>query len=521
MKRLLLIIAVLGFFASSSYQANAQATITLGTGGYSWYMPFNYYWYSTISESLYPGSEMTGAGWSGPGKIQTVWWDVTVAENYTNGTIEIYMANVPYTSVVSGPWTPDANMTLVWSGPAPLFTTTGWAEFVLDQPFNFDGSNLLIKVKKAGNAYQYPYTTFDMMYTYPTYLFRYDYGDVPITTLEGYDYGSVYSYRPDLRIKFCNEAPSAVDLSVPEFANLPGTIPVNYFLQRPIGEFSADVNVRLTDLNSNTVVALPTFALDIYDASPRTGVVYIDPGNIQPGWYLVEITYTTLDECAEFVDMKVVESILILNAGDTPCIVYPGDVTNDLLVNYADKRAFHSYVHEANLRDSWLRGPARYRSDFAGNPLAYIEWTPQAASPWQTPEGCYMDTDGNGIINNFDNIAIRVNWMRDASGPAKDVKTELSATTFGVSQNYPNPFNPSTSLEYSVPEESSVEIHVYNGAGELVSTLVDQDAVAAGVYNATFDAAGLPSGTYIAVVRMSGNLSDLGFTETVKMSLTK
>ncbi|MAT38124.1 MAG: hypothetical protein CL946_00825 [Ectothiorhodospiraceae bacterium] len=519
MKKVLLPLA-LTVFLLMPFTSQAQVTVQIGTGTYTWYMPFNYYWWSTINESLYTGTEIASGGWSGPAKIAALSWDVASAVNYSNGTLEIWMGNVPFTSLSSGPYYPDANLTMVWSGPARTFTSTGWSEFELDQPFQYDGTNLYIKVKKAGTAYSYPYTTFNMTAQNP-YRFKYRYSDVPISTIEAYNYGYAYTYRPNIRIKICNEQPSAVDMSVPEYVNLPGTIPVTYFLQRPLGEFTADVNIRLTDLNDNTVVALPEFTLDIYDASPRTGVKYIDPGNIQPGWYLVEITYTTLDECSEYVDYTVVESILILNPGDVPCIVNPGDCTQDLIVNYADKRALHNYIHDANLNPDWLYGPARYRSDFANNPLAYIEWTPQAASPWKTPDGCHMDTDGNGMVNNFDNIAIRVNWMRTAQPPTKENNIELTAETFGMSQNYPNPFNPSTSLEYSVPEESSVDLQVYNTSGEVVASLVSSDAVAAGVHNVTFDAANLPSGTYIAVVRMTGNESGLNFTETVKMNLTK
>lgn len=62
--------------------------------------------------------------------------------------------------------------------------------------------------------------------------------------------------------------------------------------------------------------------------------------------------------------------------------------------------------------------------------------------------------------------------------------------------NYPNPFNPSTEILFDLPATSEVRLTIYDLAGREVVRLVDQ-VLPAGTHRATFDAAGLPSGTYL------------------------
>jgi hypothetical protein len=76
---------------------------------------------------------------------------------------------------------------------------------------------------------------------------------------------------------------------------------------------------------------------------------------------------------------------------------------------------------------------------------------------------------------------------------------------FTLSQNYPNPFNPSTTIEFGLPQSARATIEVYNMYGQQVATLIDAQR-GAGNYKVSWDAAGLPSGTYMYQLRVDGSV---------------
>ena len=95
-----------------------------------------------------------------------------------------------------------------------------------------------------------------------------------------------------------------------------------------------------------------------------------------------------------------------------------------------------------------------------------------------------------------------------------EVEIEVVPTKYELSQNYPNPFNPSTTIKFSLPENTKVRLDVYNLIGELVKTLVNKE-LEAGFQKVNFDASGLTSGVYFY------RLSTSKFNKVRKMLLLK
>ncbi len=99
---------------------------------------------------------------------------------------------------------------------------------------------------------------------------------------------------------------------------------------------------------------------------------------------------------------------------------------------------------------------------------------------------------------------------------------------YSLAQNYPNPFNPSTTIKYSIPEQSYVTLKVYDILGREVGTLVNEEKPA-GNYEVEFNPVSgnqhLASGIYFYQILVSALQSKAGkagdYVSTKKMILLK
>ncbi|HEX2868048.1 MAG TPA: T9SS type A sorting domain-containing protein [Ignavibacteriales bacterium] len=103
----------------------------------------------------------------------------------------------------------------------------------------------------------------------------------------------------------------------------------------------------------------------------------------------------------------------------------------------------------------------------------------------------YIDKDYIILSEDSEGLSIYKNDVAALFG-----SREPRIKDFALQQNYPNPFNPSTTISYSIPAASFVELKVFDMLGREVASLVNKEQTA-GKYNVQFEASLLPSGIYI------------------------
>ena len=91
---------------------------------------------------------------------------------------------------------------------------------------------------------------------------------------------------------------------------------------------------------------------------------------------------------------------------------------------------------------------------------------------------------------------------------------------YKLEQNFPNPFNPSTTIKFSLPGKSEVNIVVYNLLGMQIDSIV-KDELQAGYYEKTWNAKNAASGIYYVKMTAKSVVSGNAYSSTIKMILMK
>lgn len=112
---------------------------------------------------------------------------------------------------------------------------------------------------------------------------------------------------------------------------------------------------------------------------------------------------------------------------------------------------------------------------------------------------------GWGSFSNVFTVSILVTDLDDE---------DLMPVQYGLSQNYPNPFNPTTTIGFSLPKSSHVDLSIYNLLGEKVSQEINE-FFSAGNYKINVNLNNLTSGIYVYKIHTEE------FTQAKKMILLK
>ena len=152
-------------------------------------------------------------------------------------------------------------------------------------------------------------------------------------------------------------------------------------------------------------------------------------------------------------------------------------------------------------------------------------WGPQLAG---------LDSDGDGFTNGEELQDSNGLWnggdppgdfsLVTHPGDANDFPVSVKQlaeipNNYKLANNYPNPFNPTTTITFSIPENSDVLLEVYNTLGERVRMLINEN-YSSGSYSTIWngrDDFGYEVNSGIYIYRMVTN----NFVDTKRMILMK
>lgn len=152
MRKFLTTLLLLAFMMPFAMRADE---VIIGNGtDYDASVPFNTPWRYSWNETIYPGSEIGGAA-----TINAISFNCNAGEDGVNPVtlteVDVYMGITERESMSSLlDWTPESQLSLVYSGENLVIGDTPWEEIILDVPFYYTGEgNLVVVVAKRMSGY--------------------------------------------------------------------------------------------------------------------------------------------------------------------------------------------------------------------------------------------------------------------------------------------------------------------------------------------------------------------------------
>ncbi|MGE5352816.1 MAG: T9SS type A sorting domain-containing protein, partial [Acidobacteriota bacterium] len=202
-------------------------------------------------------------------------------------------------------------------------------------------------------------------------------------------------------------------------------------------------------------------------------------------WKIIKYPYSD----AYISDMAVLDSILFVASDFWPARTTDCGSTWSQVIIVPGKRWQYSFAVYQNYIYAGTDKGEIYLSANNGTSWLKVAWgMPAPIGKLFIHDGnFYAATTGNGV------------WkypLQEIISSIKEPSFKSGLMHFSLGQNYPNPFNPSTKISYSIPNESFVELKIFDMLGREVASLVN-NVQPKGEYNVEFNASDLTSGVYI------------------------
>ena len=189
--------------------------------------------------------------------------------------------------------------------------------------------------------------------------------------------------------------------------------------------------------------------------------------------------------------------------GPTTTVVWGWDPDTDTTRSGIDSRRITgwplpenlAYVNDTLLHAAWM-----------SYPLGDLNWFPDRLLPWSS-------------VKEFERASL-INMLGVHTTRADNSLARPIPAGYILAPNYPNPFNPATTIEFSVPRQSRVQMVVYDVLGRKTCVLVDAQ-LAAGAHTVTWDgrdASGREAGSGVYFCQL---ISGTARSNTRKMLLVR
>jgi len=145
--------------------------------------------------------------------------------------------------------------------------------------------------------------------------------------------------------------------------------------------------------------------------------------------------------------------------------------------------------------------------------INFVPFTSTISTEFSESDSLYILLNLTDSLTTFGNI-----YLIPGSGDFLTDYSNVEVIDEGFKlQSYPNPFNPETTISFSIPEESEINITIYNVKGQKVVTL-ENDIISAGMHSVVWNGKDIngnrvSSGVYLFRLNVNGK------TEKVKKCL--
>jgi hypothetical protein len=240
-------------------------------------------------------------------------------------------------------------------------------------------------------------------------------------------------------------------------------------------------------------------------------------------------TFDTLTACFERLDWD--KAVLV--AADLGHYIADGHMPLHITRNYNGQHSgnygihsrfestmINAYVSQINYTGTpieEIQDPEQYVFDFLYTNYTYVDSVLDAddyakgISGGSTSSGAYKqalwEKTGGFTTMLFENAShalaemMYTAWLKAGSPliSSSGIFDQAVSTSIHLEQNMPNPFHGQTSISFTVPEKSTVELQVFNLAGMNVATLINGQ-MEQGNHNIKWAPQNLPGGVYFLIL---------------------